>query len=224
MQCKLISIWHDAPHLLTRDNLIASDHTPVPYSCGEGIYTIMGYVGTVKDDRISIILDNSFTITTGRPPADEETLLTDEVKTTIASVIAKIMVVVKIQTGEEITYQIDKIPESDVMPTQLKEINKWIYTKLVVDHNFTLVEDQYQPEHYFPANPAIRETTSLVSKFDRYIDLSKQILGMLEEGLNDSHLPIQYLVEMDEHLAQLLDDTTHLKSHIKHMIDTSQEE
>lgn len=223
MQCKLISIWHDAPHLLIRDNLIASEHTPVPYSCGEGLYTIMGYIGSVKDDHISIILDNSFTITTGRPPTDDETLLVDEVKTAIASVISKIMVVVKIQTEEEITYQIDKIPESDVMPSQLKEINKWIYTKLAVDYNFTLAEGQYQPEHYFPANPTIRETTSLVSKFDQYISLSKQIVHQFTDEINHSNLHIDYMTEMDDHLAHLMDDTAHLRSVIKDMIDSKQE-
>lgn len=179
IRCYVVSLWHEAPMMLSKNNIVVSNSVPVVYSVGEGLYTISGYIARITDEYVSIILDSSFVVTAGSHPEPTDALISESIKNAISNVISKTMAIAKMETRKTLDVIVNDLPLPETTPDQLIEINKWIYKKLIVDYDCSTFDANFDKDVYFAEETHLSAITSFISKWDQYSNISIDIMKIL---------------------------------------------
>lgn len=222
MNCYVISIWHNGSYVMDKQHLIVSDYCPIVYSCGDGLYSVKGYYGSRTDDYCSIIIDNSFTIQNGSHPMDDDGLICDAVQNAIANVISKTLAIIQMEVGSKLNVIVDSVPLSESMPSQLVEINNWIMRKIVIDHNATMNNDEYDPSKYF-VNAEMSDMTIFISSCDKFIFTGTAILNELINLSNNITVNSNTLPYINETIGELDNLDNMIKVFKAHLLEKIQQ-
>ena len=211
--CHVCCMWHTSQGMLDKKRLVTSDFSPVVYSSGEGLFSVMGYIMSMTDEYISVLIDNTFAITVGDPPDEKDGLICDSIKKAIQNVISKTIAITKLtlkssNRPSKLDIIVDDI-NYDNMPSQLMEIDAWEKKSLVIDHDAT-VSDDFDPSFYFEYDVELDRITQIIRNWDQYFELSKAAIDTIVSDVDkidvteESAQYIQVIARDMDILAEIL--------------------
>ena len=216
IKCYILQTWHHAPFLIDKRHLVVSDYTPIVYSRGSGTFTAMGYSASITDTYVTLIGDNSFTVTENGHPMEDDYLLCDKVKEVITNVIAKTIAIAQMELkthgrNEEFEFFIENLPQDAEMPPQMMDIHRWELKKLMVDYNAQYNPEDYKAEMYFNINNSISPITAILTKWDTVSSLSSEVIKNLTKDIGSLALDpdCRALVEEMMNDVQMFESTVH---------------
>jgi hypothetical protein len=199
----IVQVWHNAPYMLDRSHIVATDVTPVLYDSGQGELHVAGYLASITPEYAAIVLDHAFNIMNGQPPMPEEHLLCDKIKETITNVISKTIASLELELKvnkmtRELKIYLENDMEDPSTPPQISEIQKWETKKLIADHKAEWNPEPYKSEYYFGKTPEVSIITDLTRNWDVMYNLGVPVVQQFQEQVNQ--------VTVDEDTRDILED------------------